>query len=148
MCKWHEQRKTPYRIEGLSYKDVKRSGKAQKFHGKAAQSRHLVPLVLELCREQNDGSEHAQYKLACAGALCGLYEVMDNSGRKLYQDTLKRFSGLGTNFVLFMLLCIRVVAVIRGSTRRTCTWSPTSWMSWRRGGATHGSIGVMGTRTL
>ena len=67
------------------------------------------------CNELNDGSEHARYRLACAGALFGLYEIIDSSGRIFTQHALEVSPCGGSSFERFMLFCSRVAAVTLGS---------------------------------
>lgn len=79
---WYREppNRTSSRIPSLKYEDFKRSGEAPKFHGKAANTRHLVQFVLDLCKEFNTGTQVDSFRRDCVQGLLDFYVLLEKPG--------------------------------------------------------------------
>ncbi|MDA8582845.1 hypothetical protein N9L68_01405 [bacterium] len=80
----YEQKGTTGRITSLTVN--KFNAKAPRFHclsSKAAEARDLLPIILDICREQNTGSLRDGHRIEALESLCGVYDIFKTADIRL-----------------------------------------------------------------
>ena len=98
---WYKERRVPSRLGSLQLEDFKQSSKAPKFRAKAAITRHIVPYIVELCTRFNSGTEHDQFRLACATSLASFYGVLEACPQRMTAESQRELAKLGREICSF-----------------------------------------------
>ena len=101
MDAWYKKNRVDSRLSSpLSVEDFKQSKTSPKFRAKAAQTRHLVPFVVELC-VQHCVTDLDKHRLACVTSLASLYGLMETCERCPSKETEKEFARQGYQLITF-----------------------------------------------
>ncbi len=101
LASWYKAHKVPSRFGALQLEHFKQSGKAPKFRGKAAVTRHIVPFVVSLCTKYNKGTQHDQFRLACATALASFYGALEACPRRMSMECKCELAKFGREICSF-----------------------------------------------
>ena len=90
---WCKENKVHYRISSVFKPEtIRQRGEPPKFRCKAAQARHIVPFVVKLAKEHDDGTRHDRLKIACVEALADFYEMIEVKPRRFTDDDMQQAS--------------------------------------------------------
>ena len=83
------------------------------FAAKAAESRHLLPVMLVICREESTGSERDEHRIAALEAICEVYNILQTADIVLTDAEVSSAMAQYDTFLLHYNALLQL-AVVRG----------------------------------